>query len=270
MRKTDILRRNHVTVTGKGTEPLMFAHGFGCDQTMWRFITHAFEEDYKVILFDYVGSGRSLTEAYDPARYSTLEGYARDVTEILTALDLEQVTFVGHSVSSIVGALAACKDPGRFSRMIMIGPSPRYINDPPDYVGGFEEHEIHDLLELMEKNFTGWASFLAPIVMKNPDRPQLTEELEEIFCSSDPRITRRFAEVAFLSDHRADLSCVQCPTLILQCSDDSIAPAGVGEFVHQQIRGSEFRFMEATGHCPHMSHPEETITLMKEYLASRP
>src|ERR1051325_2511477 len=263
-----VQRRNNVVVRGRGTEPMLFAHGFGCDQTMWRFVTPAFENDYRVVLFDYVGSGKSDWSAYDPQRYGTLDGYARDILEICQDMDLRDVIFVGHSVSSMVGVLAANQEPDRFSHLILIGPSPRYINDS-DYVGGFERRDIEGLLDTMDRNYLGWASFLTPVIMKNPDRPELTKELEASFCSTDPEIARRFAEATFYADNRADLSKVRVPSLVLQCSEDAIAPREVGEYMHRHLNGSAFRVMQATGHCPHMSHPEETVRLMKDYLAMR-
>lgn len=262
----DILTRNNVKVFGSGTQPMLFAHGFGCDQNMWRFITPAFERDYRIVLFDYVGSGKSDVSAFAPQRYSTLDGYAQDVLDICAALDLRDVIFVGHSVSSMVGVLAAKREPQRFSSLLMVSPSPRYINDV-DYVGGFERPDIEGLLDLMDKNFMGWASFLAPLVMKNDDRPELGAELQESFCSTDPTIARRFAETTFFSDNRADLPDVQVPSLILQCAEDAIAPIEVGHYLSRQLPVSTLRLMTATGHCPHMSHPEETIAAMKEYLA---
>jgi sigma-B regulation protein RsbQ len=261
-----ILSRNNVKVFGRGTQPMLFAHGFGCDQNMWRFVTPAFEDDYRIVLFDYVGSGRSDLRAYDPERYSTLAGYARDVLDVVHALDLRDVIFVGHSVSSMVGVLAANREPERFARLVLVGPSPRYINDPPAYVGGFERRDIEGLLETMEKNYIGWANFLAPAIVKNPDRPELARELELSFCSTDPVIARRFAEATFFADNRADLAAVQVPALIMQCSDDMIAPLDVGDYLSQAIPGSTLRVLEATGHCPHMSHPEETIEVIREYL----
>ena len=262
----DILKRNNVKVSGRGTQPMLFAHGFGCDQNMWRFVAPAFEEDYRVVLFDYVGSGKSDLRAYDPARYSTLGGYARDVLEVCEALRLRDVVFVGHSVSGVVGLLASIEEPRLFSRVVMVGPSPCYINDPPDYRGGFERADIEGLLELMEHNYIGWANFLAPVVTKNPERPELARELEESFCSTDPRIARRFAEATFLSDNRGDLRRVRVPSLIMQCSEDAIAPAEVGDYLARHLPHSTLRVLEATGHCPHMSHPEETIRVIKEYL----
>ncbi|HEV7387398.1 MAG TPA: alpha/beta hydrolase, partial [Gemmatimonadaceae bacterium] len=247
---TDIIRRNNVTVVGKGDQPMLLAHGFGCDQNMWRFIVPAFADDYRIVLFDYVGSGKSDLAAYDADRYATLDGYAEDVLDICHALDLRDTIFVGHSVSSMIGVVAANREPDRFDRLILIGPSPRYINDPP-YVGGFERADIEGLLETMEKNYIGWANFLGPIVMQNPDRPELTAELTESFCSTDPVIARRFAKATFLSDNRTDLAGLKIPALVLQCSDDFIAPRSVGDFVHQSLAQSTFQQMKATGHCPH-------------------
>jgi sigma-B regulation protein RsbQ len=246
---------------------MLFAHGFGCDQNMWRFVAPAFEDRYRVILFDYVGSGRSDLSAYDEKRYSSLDGYAQDVLDICEALDLHDVIFVGHSVSSMVGVLAANRQPDRFARLIMVGPSPRYINEE-GYVGGFERAEIEGLLDLMEKNYIGWANFLAPVIMKNSDRPQLSEELQQSFCSTDPKIARRFAEATFFADNRRDLPAVKIPSLILQCSDDAVAPVEVGSFVHRSVPGSMLHLLQATGHCPHMSHPSETIEAIRDYLGS--
>ena len=264
---TDVLTRNNVKESGRGTRPMLFAHGFGCDQTMWRFITPAFENDYRIILFDYVGSGKSDSAAYDPERYATLDGYASDVLEICEALDLRDVVFVGHSVSSMIGVLAANREPDRFSQLVMVGPSPRYINDE-GYVGGFERADIEGLLDLMDRNYIGWADFLAPVVMKNPDRPDLTEELHESFCSTDPKITRRFAETTFFSDNRADLASVRVPSLIMQCAEDAIAPVEVGSYLLRTMPDSTLRMMKATGHCPHVSHPEETIEVIRGYLSA--
>jgi sigma-B regulation protein RsbQ len=247
---------------------MMFAHGFGCDQNMWRFVTPAFEDDYQIVLFDYVGSGKSDLQAYSPERYSNLDGYAEDVLDICAALELKDAIYVGHSVSSVVGMLASIREPERFERLILVGPSPCYINDPPAYVGGFERADIEGLLDVMEKNYIGWANFLAPVVMKNQERPELTRELEESFCSTDPKIARRFAEATFFSDNRSDLPKVKTPSLIMQCSEDAIAPLEVGEYLQRHLPQSTLRVMKATGHCPHMSHPEETIQLIKEYLTA--
>ncbi len=264
----DILLRNNVRVFGKGTQPMLFAHGFGCDQNMWRFVTPAFEEDYRIILFDYVGSGKSDLRAYSAERYGNLDGYAQDVLDICAALELTRVVYVGHSVSGVTGMLASIREPERFERLVLVGPSPCYINDPPAYVGGFERADITGLLDVMEKNYIGWASFLAPVVMKNQERPELARELEESFCSTDPKIARRFAEATFFSDNRSDLPKVTVPSLIMQCSEDAIAPLDVGDYLHRHLPRSTLRVMEATGHCPHMSHPDETIRIIKEYLSA--
>lgn len=261
----DVISRNNVRVSGRGTQPMLFAHGFGCDQNMWRFITPAFERDYKLVLFDYVGSGKSDLSAYDPRRYGALDGYALDVLDICAALDLRDVIFVGHSVSAMIGLLAARERPEIFTRLIMVGPSARYINDD-GYVGGFERQDIEGLLDLMDKNYIGWANFLAPVIMKNPDRPELAQELQESFCSTDPQIARRFAEVTFFSDNRNDLADVPVPSLIIQCSDDAVAPVEVGHYLARNMPRSTMRLLQATGHCPHISHPHETILAMKEYL----
>jgi sigma-B regulation protein RsbQ len=263
----NILTRNNVHISGKGETPMLFAHGFGCDQNMWRYITPAFESAYKIVLFDYVGSGNSDVSFYNEERYSSLNGYATDVLEICKELNLSNVIFVGHSVSSMIGLLAAIERPSVFSKLIMIGPSPCYINDK-DYSGGFEKSDIEGLLETMEKNYIGWANFLAPAVMGNKDRPELGEELTASFCSTDPVIAKQFAEATFLSDNREDLKKSKIPALILQCSEDIIAPNAVGEYLQSNLPESTLKIMKATGHCPHMSEPEETISLMKAYLAN--
>jgi sigma-B regulation protein RsbQ len=263
----DVVRRNNVNVFGRGTQPMLFAHGFGCDQNMWRFITPAFKDDYRIILFDYVGSGRSDLSSYDVERYSSLQGYAQDILDVVHALDLTDLIFVGHSVSSMIGVLAANQDPDRFQQLIMIGPSPRYINEG-DYVGGFERKDIDGLFEMMDRNFIGWANFLAPAIMKNSERPELGQELTESFCSTDPLIARNFARATFFADNRADLPGVKVPSLILQCADDIVAPETVGRYLNTELEKSTLRLMKATGHCPHMSHPDETIALIKEYLQS--
>lgn len=262
---TDIVIRNNVKDFGSGTQPMMFAHGFGCDQNMWRFITPAFEDDYRIILFDFVGAGKSDTRAYSTERYGELNGYAQDVLDICEALNLKDIIFVGHSVSAVIGMLAAIDQPERFSRLVLVGPSPRYINTQ-GYVGGFDRPDIEGLFEMMDKNYFGWANFFAPAFMQNTDRPELTSELEESFCSTDPVIARQFAEVTFLSDNRSDLERVQVPSLIMQCSEDIIAPSEVGNYVHEHLPSSTLRTMKAKGHCPHLSHPGETIQVIKEYL----
>ena len=260
-----VISRNNVKITGRGTQPMLFAHGFGCDQNMWRYIVPAFENDYKIILFDYVGAGKSDISSYNPERYQTLQGYAQDVLDICRELELEEAIFVGHSVSSMIGLLAAIDSPKYFSHLIMIGPSPCYINKD-GYTGGFELRDIEGLLETMEKNYIGWSNFIAPKIMANDERPALGEELTESFCSTDPIIANQFAKATFLSDNRIDLPKLKVPSLVLQCSDDMIAPLEVGNYVHHNLPDSKLVVMKAKGHCPHMSEPEETISLIKNYL----
>jgi sigma-B regulation protein RsbQ len=266
----DILSRNNVQVFGQGETAMVFAHGFGCDQHMWRFVAPAFADEYRIVLFDYVGSGRSDLRAYDPARYASLDGYATDLLDVCLALDLRGAVLVGHSVSAMVGVLAANRAPGLFSSLVMVGPSPRYLNDAADgYVGGFERADIEGLLDMMDHNYVGWASFLAPQVMANGDRPELATELEASFCSTDPVIARRFAEATFYADNRADLARVRVPALVMQCSSDIIAPEVVGTYVRDRLADATLRKLSATGHCPHLSHPQETIEVMRAYLAER-
>jgi sigma-B regulation protein RsbQ len=232
---------------------------------MWRFVVPAFEDDYRTVLFDYVGAGGSDLASYDPDRYSTLGGYASDLVEIGDALDLVDAVFVGHSVSSMIGVLAAAAAPHRFGALVLIGPSPRYINDG-EYVGGFTEEDIQGLLSALDSNYMGWSSAMAPVIMGNPERPELGAELTESFCRTDPDIQKRFARATFLSDNRRDLAAVRVPALVLQCSDDVIAPDSVGEFVHRGIRGSELVRLRATGHCPNLSAPEETVEAILGFL----
>jgi len=265
---TDIRDRNNIKITGEGERTLVFAHGFGCDQTMWRYVAPQFERDYRVVMFDYVGSGRSDHRAYREDRYSSLSGYAQDVLEIAEDLKLRDAIFVGHSVSGMIGALASIERQELFSRLIMIGSSPRYLNDLPEYYGGFDESDIRGLLGMMEMNFMGWANYLAPIVLNNPNRSDLSNELEHSFSSSEPKITRQFAEATFFVDCREQLGRVTVPSLILQCAEDSIAPKEVGDYLHAHLNSSRLSPMQAKGHYPHLSHPEETTRLIKEYLAS--
>ncbi len=245
---------------------MVFVHGFGCDQHMWRHVAPHFEQEYRVVRYDQMGSGASDVAAYDPERYSSLEGYARDLLEICAALELEDVILVGHSVSAMTGVIADLAEPGRIARHVMVGPSPRYIDDPP-YVGGFTEDDIADLLEQLDANYLGWSSAMAPVIVGNPDRPELGEELAASFCRADPDIARRFARVTFLSDNRADLPRVQAPTLVVQCQQDVIAPLQVGEYVNAAIPGSELVVLDATGHCPQLSAPAETTAAIARFLA---
>ncbi|WP_183601857.1 alpha/beta fold hydrolase [Paenibacillus phyllosphaerae] len=263
----DIIKRNHVNIQGHGTQPILFAHGYGCDQHMWRKVAPAFENRYRVILFDYVGAGRSDLNAYSPTKYASLDGYAQDIIDVCDALQLKNVLFVGHSVSGMIGLLASIARPELFDRIMMIGPSPCYLNDPP-YFGGFDSEGIDGLLALMEENFFGWANTLAPVIMGNPDRPELAGELAESFCAMDPAIARNFARATFLADNRKDLPKVTVPSLILQCTEDAIAPVQVGDYMHEQLANSTLVHMRATGHCPHLSHAEETVIRLKKYLST--
>lgn len=263
----DVLYRNNVAVSGRGDRPIIFAHGFGCDQTAWRDVAPAFEADWRVVLFDFVGAGGSQVSAYDHDRYSSLHGYARDVAEIVATLGLKDVVFVGHSVGATIGMLAAIEQPLPFSSIVMVCPSPCYINDG-DYVGGFGRDDVMGLLEMVDRNFLAWSRATAPAIMGNPDRPQLGASLGDSFCRMDPEIARQFARVTFLSDHRSDLPSLQTPALILQTDADMIAPVSVGEYVAEQVQDGEFVQMQATGHCPHMSAPSETIAAINRFLAN--
>src|SRR4051812_39904697 len=244
---------------------MVFAHGFGCDQRMWRFVAPDFEVDHRVVLFDHVGSGHSEPSAYDPEKYGSLHGYADDVVEICRDLGLADVVFVGHSVSAMIGVLALRQAPELFGALVMIGPNPRYVDDD-GYTGGFSRTDIVGLLEALDGNHLGWSTQMAPVIMGNPERPELTAELTNSFCRTDPDIARQFARVTFLSDNRDDLDAVAVPTLVLQCSEDVIAPEVVGRFVHASIPGSTFTRLKATGHVPHLSAPEETTAAIRSFL----
>jgi sigma-B regulation protein RsbQ len=257
---------HHVTESGRGGQPMLFAHGFGCDQQMWRFVVPAFEATHRVIRFDHIGCGRSDLRAYDMQRHATLDGYAEDVVALAEALDLRDMVFVGHSVSAMIGALASIRCPERFSRLVMIGPSPRYLNDPPHYVGGFEREDVDGLAEMMERNLVGWADHLSQVVIGEQPKATHADELRASFCAADPMISRRFAAAAFLGDNRADLALVTVPALVLQIEHDSVAPVGVGRYCHEHLKGSTLTLLPVTGHCPHLTHPAETVAAMKAYL----
>jgi sigma-B regulation protein RsbQ len=262
----DALHRNNVTLSGRtGAPPMVFAHGFGCDQGMWRYVAPAFESTHRVVLFDHVGAGGSDLSAWDPARYRRLDGYADDVLEILEALGGPPAVFVGHSVSAMIGLLAAGRRPELFERLVLVGPSPRYIDDD-GYRGGFSAAEIEELLETMDGNYLGWSRYIAPVIMGVPGQPELGQELANSFCRADPAIARHFARTTFLSDNRADLDRVTTPALVVQCREDVIAPREVGEYVHSHLRGSEFVLLDATGHCPNLSAPGLLVDAMKSYL----
>ncbi len=261
-----ILRRNNVNQSGSGQRVMMFAHGFGCDQHMWEPVARNFRDDYRVVLFDYVGAGNSDLSAYDPDRYSTLDGYARDLVEIGRALELEDAIFVGHSVSAMIGALASIEAPGMFSDLVMVGPSPRYIDDD-GYRGGFSAAQVEELLEFLADNHLGWAAAMAPAIMGNSERPELGKTLENSFCNTDPKIAHDFARVTFFSDNRSDLAAIDARTLVLQCSNDIIAPVEVGEYMSANISNSSYQLLQATGHCPNLSAPDEVTKAIRDFVS---
>ncbi|MFD7087880.1 alpha/beta fold hydrolase [Streptomyces sp. NPDC059896] len=263
----DVRIRNHVTVTGRADGPVvMLAHGFGCDQHMWRLVVPILERDFTVVLFDHVGAGRSDLSSWNEERYSTMGGYAEDVLEICRELALGPVTFVGHSVSAMMGVLAVARQPEAFARLVLLAPSPCFIDDPASgYRGGFSAGDIDELLESLDANYLGWSGAMAPVIMGNPERPELGDELTNSFCRTDPDIARVFARVTFLSDNRADLARVSVPTLVAQCSSDAIAPPEVGLFVQSRIPGSQLVTLNATGHCPQLAAPEETAAAIAAF-----
>lgn len=265
----DILFRNNVHIIGEGEKTIVFGHGFGCDQNIWALMIPYFHKEYRIVLFDYVGSGESDFTAYDQERYKDLHGYSKDLIEILDALNMGKVIFVGHSVSSMIGLLASIERPEYFEELIMIGPSPRYINEMPDYYGGFDDKDVSELLNMMEMNFLGWASINAASVMGNADKPMIVQHLEKTYAAGDPIIMRNFAEATFLSDHRKDLPKVKVPSLIIQCSEDSVVPIEVGKYLHENIKGSKLNVMEVKGHYPNLSEPKETSEVIINYLQRR-
>lgn len=257
----------NVVERGRPTGPtMMFAHGYGCDQNMWRHVAPHFEDRYRVVLFDYVGAG-GATAPYDPERYATLDGYAADVRRICHELELGDVIFVGHSVSAMVGVLAENAEPDLFEALVMIGPSPRYLNTVDGYVGGFEPSDIDDLLEALAGNYLGWSSTMAPAIMGNQHRPELAAELETSFCTVDPMIAERFARATFTADNREDLARVKARTLVLQCQQDIIAPLQVGQYVAEQVSDATLVVLDATGHCPHLSAPDEVVAAIERFLS---
>jgi sigma-B regulation protein RsbQ len=262
-----VLSRNHVKVHGTGSDVLLYAHGFGCNQTMWNSVMSAFATTHKQVLFDYVGSGQSDLAAFNATRYSSLDGYASDVLDVCDALGLEEgVTFVGHSVSSSIGILASIRRPKLFKRLVLLGPNPCFVNHPQDYVGGFERQDLEELLELMDKNYIGWAHYLAPVVAGPDGGDTVSGNLSESFCSTDPVVARIFAQATFFADNREDLKSVTRPCLILQHRQDSLAPLAVGNYLHQHLRDSTLKVLEAAGHCAHMSHPELVVSAIRDFI----
>lgn len=267
MESTDIRRRNNVTVHGDGDAVLVLAHGFGCDQRMWRFVLPMLTEKYTVVLFDYVGSGNSQLSSFSVDKYSTLEGYASDVLDVIGTLECESVSFVGHSVSSMVGVIAALRDPNAISELIMVCPSPYFLNDLPDYEGGFEKSDLEELLQLMDKNYIGWAEYLAPLVMGVNASSELIGELSGSFCSTDPVVAKSFARATFFSDHRDLLPRCDARTLILQSESDALASVSIGQYVNAHMANSTLKILKAEGHCLHMTDAEETSSLLLDFLA---
>ncbi|UQW97420.1 alpha/beta hydrolase [Rummeliibacillus sp. G93] len=262
----NVMNRNNVKVIGQGEQTIILAHGFGCDQSMWQYVTPNLADRYRIVLFDYVGSGNSDITAYKSEKYSTLHGYKRDVLDIIEEMNLQHVLFIGHSISSMIGMLAAIERPDYFDKLIMIAPSPCYLNDSDGYIGGFERSDINEILAMMEMNFAGWASYMAPLAMDQSNDSELTKELESSFVSTNSRVAREFAEVTFYSDYRSSLDLLDVPTLIIQCSEDSIVPKEVGEYLNQHLQNSTLKIIDARGHYPHISQPLETTKMIMEYL----
>ncbi|WP_414943755.1 alpha/beta fold hydrolase [Amycolatopsis sp. cmx-11-32] len=264
----DVRSRSNVVVTGRPDGPtVLLAHGFGCDQNLWRLVVPALAERFRVVLFDHIGAGRSDFTAWSPERYVSLDAYAEDVLDICEELDLRDVVLVGHSVSATIAVLAVNREPERFAKLVLLTPSPRYVDDG-DYRGGFSRADIDELLESLESNYLGWSAAMAPVIMGNPERPELGVELTDSFCRTDPAIARVFARLTFLSDNRADLAKVAVPTLVIQTARDAIAPQEVGRFVQRQISGSELVTLDATGHCPQLSAPEATAKAIMEFMST--
>lgn len=264
------IERNHVTVLGDTGPVLLYAHGFGCSQAMWSRVTPAFVGTHRQVLFDYVGSGQADRAAFDPQRYGALDGYAQDLLEVCDALDLRQgVTLIGHSVSCSIGLLASIARPALFDRLVLLGPTPCFLNEPPDYQGGFEREDLEGLLALMEQNYMGWADYLAPVVAGADGAGAVTDELQASFCSTDPVVAKVFARATFFSDNRADLPKVSRPSLILQHRADSLAPLAVGDYLHAHLKDSTLQVLDVAGHCCHLSHPQLFIDALRGYLAAR-
>lgn len=262
----DLHHRNNVSVMGHGTSTLVFSHGFGCNQAMWNDLAPQFFERFRVVMYDLVGAGLSDLSAFDKAKYSTLDGYARDLNELIDAFAVGPVILVSHSVSAMIGTLADRQVPGRIAAHVMIGPSPRYIDDV-GYIGGFTRSDIDDLLDTLDSNYLGWSSTMAPVIMGAPGQPALSEELTDSFCRTEPEIAKQFARVTFLSDNRQDVAGLTTPVLILQSSDDLIAPVAVGEYLHRVLSNSTYCLVDNVGHCPHMSAPQACAAAMEAFLA---
>ncbi len=261
----EIIKKNNINIIGNGTQVLLLVHGYGCDQNMWRFITPAFTQNYKIVLIDLVGSGKSDINAYNFQKYSSIKGYADDIIEICETFDFKDVILVGHSVSAMIAGLATIKKPNLFKKLIMVCPSPRYVNDD-GYVGGFSQADIDGLVGTLNDNYLGWSSAIAPVIIGNPSKPEFADELANSFCKNDPTIAKHFAEVTFTGDNREDLKYIDLPTLIIQCQNDVIAPLQVGDFVHKEIKNSTLVVLKSMGHCPHLTSPEVTIAAIADFL----
>lgn len=262
----DLRHRNNVSVMGSGASTLVFSHGFGCNQAMWNYLAPQFRERFRVVMYDLVGAGLSDLNAFDKAKYSTLDGYARDLNEIIQAFAVGPVILVSHSVSAMIATLADRQAPGRIDAHVMIGPSPRYV-DADGYVGGFKRSDIDDLLDTLDSNYLGWSSAMAPVIMGAPGQPELSDELADSFCRTEPEIAKQFARVTFMSDNRQDVAGLDTPVLILQSSDDLIAPVLVGEYLHSVLPNSTYCLIDNVGHCPHMSAPQACTAAMDTFLA---
>jgi sigma-B regulation protein RsbQ len=263
--KNVLIKRNNINILGEGDQILIFLHGYGCDQNMWRFVHPHFQKQYKIVLLDLVGSGKSDLTSYDFIKYENLQGYAVDLVEIIETFDWKNVILVGHSVSAMISGIASTMIPNRISKMVMVCPSPRYI-DENGYTGGFSQEDIDSLIETLNANYLGWSSSITKAIINNPERPELSQELSDSFCRNDPKISKHFAKVTFTGDYRSLLPKIKTPTLVMQCTSDHIAPIAVGEFVSKEIVGSKYAIMDAIGHCPHLSHPKETIEIIEKFL----
>jgi sigma-B regulation protein RsbQ len=259
------MHNNAITLRGNGAKPMLFVHGFGTDQAMWRYIAPAFEDSHKVVLYDHIGSGRSDLRLYDKRKYAHYEGYADDLIEICDALDLRGIDLAAHSAGCMMAVLAARRCSELFDRLMLLGASPCYVNHE-DYTGGFSREDINDLLAFLEINPAGWSANLTPMVMANAERPELAAELEAFFVRNDPKIMHHFACAVFLSDHRADLEGLKVPTLIMQCRDDIVAPLEVGDYMHAKLPNSTLKVLDTHGHYPQLSHPGPVTDAIRDYL----
>lgn len=261
----DIIKRNNVTIIEGDGPTIIYAHGFGCNKDMWRGITSEFEGKYRQVLFDYVGSGQSDLSAFDVDKYSKISGYTQDILDVCEALKLtSDVIFVGHSVSCSAGILASLIKPDLFRCLILVGPTPCFLNQSPEYLGGFESEDLEELLALMDQNFIGWANYLAPVVAGS--EYGISGELSESFCSTDPLTAKIFARTTFFADNRAEFKKIVCPSLILQHKEDALVPLNVGSFMQKTMANNTYMELNVKGHCAHMSHPNLVVAAIDRYL----